>query len=128
MRNRLPADRHAFAAGDFNTTSTETQQHDMLERYVRPHWTVVHDYCQDCPGTYYYAPDDNWSFLDMILFSPARGEKATWQVRADSVQILNQMAAQATAEGAPNRYRSASRSGVSDHWPLLVAIELTEKQ
>jgi endonuclease/exonuclease/phosphatase family metal-dependent hydrolase len=128
LRRQLPDSRYVFAAGDFNTTSTEMREQGMLERFVRPLWIAVHEYCDGCPGTHYYARDDSWSFLDMILFTPPRGEKATWRIRADSVQIVNGTPAQATPEGTPNRYRSAERTGVSDHWPLAVKIEFTEKQ
>ena len=128
LRRQLPEDRHVFAAGDFNTTSSEMREQGMLERFVRPFWTAVHEYCDGCPGTHYYARGDSWSFLDMILFSPPRGEKTTWRIRADSVRILNGTPAQVTPDSTPNRYRSAARTGVSDHWPLVVTIESTEKQ
>jgi len=128
LRNALPDDHYAFAAGDFNTTSDEDNQQGMLERFVRPFWIAAHELCVGCPGSYYYARDDRWSFLDMILFSPARGEKTTWQIRADSVQIANQTSAQVTANGIPARFRLAQRSGVSDHWPLVLYLESTKKQ
>ena len=128
LRDNLPADHAVFAAGDFNTVSTEMYAQGMLDKHVRPVWNVAHDYCQGCPGTYYYAPDDNWSFLDMILFSPARSEKTTWQIRADSVQILNRFPAQVTPDGRPNSYKASDRTGVSDHWPIVATIELIEKQ
>ena len=128
LRRQLPDDRYVFAAGDFNTTSTEMREQGMLERFVRPLWTAVHESCEGCPGTHYYARGDSWSFLDMILFASPRGEKTTWQIRADSVRILNGTPAQVTEDGTPNRYRSAAQTGVSDHWPLLFTIESTEKQ
>lgn len=128
LRDDLPAEHLAFAAGDFNTTSSEMAAERTLDRFVRPAWQVVHESCEDCRGTYFYGRDGTWSFLDMILFSPSRGKKATWGIRADSVRILNEYPPQVTAEGTPNRYRSATRTGVSDHWPLVVTIELTEKQ
>ncbi len=128
LRAALPPEHHVFAAGDFNTTSSEDARENLLEQFVRPFWTVAHDDCQGCPGTYYYARDDNWSFLDMILYSPARGTKATWQIRADSVRIANQIPRQVTPDGTPARFNLRERTGVSDHWPLLLAIELAEKQ
>ena len=128
IRSALPAERHVFAAGDFNTSRTEDSEQGMLERFVRPFWTVAHDACEGCPGTQYYARDDTWSFLDMILYSPARSGKTTWRIRADSVHIANRNVAQVTNDGTPNRYRSAERSGVSDHWPLVATIQVTEKQ
>ena len=36
LRAQLPSDRDAFAAGDFNTTSVEDRQKDMLGRFARP--------------------------------------------------------------------------------------------
>ena len=128
IRSKLPADRPVFAAGDFNTSSTEDDRENMLERFVRPSWIVAHDTCDACPGTQFYARDESWSFLDMILFSPARGEKATWQIRADSVRIANQNPAQVNENGTPLRYDAAARRGVSDHWPLVIVIEPSENQ
>ena len=129
LRAALPDNHHVFAAGDFNTTSTEDERENLLDRYARPVWTVAHDLgCGDCRGTYYYAPEDNWSFLDMILFSPARGEKTTGRLRANSVAIANETAAQVTAAGTPRRHDDATRYGVSDHWPMIATIEVIEKQ
>jgi hypothetical protein len=128
LLDQLPTDRPAFAGGDFNTTSTEDARENMLARFVRPDWQVAHDACEGCPGTQYYARDDTWSFLDMILFSPGRGEKTTWSLRADSVAIANQNPMQVSANGRPQRYNSAARSGVSDHWPVVVTVESVQIQ
>jgi len=128
LRRNLPPDQNAFAAGDFNTSSREDKQENMLGRFVRPFWTAAHDACQDCPGTQYYARDDSWSFLDMILFSPASGEKTTWQIRANSVKLGNRNPAQIREDGTPNRYNSAARTGVSDHWPVIATLEPKQKQ
>lgn len=128
LRDALPADHNVFAAGDFNTTGSEDSDQAMLERFVRQHWQVAHDHCRDCPGTQYYARDDAWSFLDMVLYAPARSEKTTWSIRADSVRIANQNPGQVQEPGIPLRYNAAERIGVSDHWPLLVSIESTAKQ
>ena len=122
LRNALPAGRSAFAAGDFNTTSLEDREKAMFERFVRPYWTVTHDVgCNDCPGTSYYAPRDDWSFLDTILWS--RGENATWSLRADSVRIANRTPSQTRANGTPWRFEMPGGTGVSDHWPLVASIE-----
>jgi len=122
----LPDDRPAFAAGDFNTTAGEDRQENLLERFVRPYWTVAHEQgCGDCRGTQYYARDDSWSFLDMILWAPAknRGAQATWLLRGDSVQIANNAAGQRLEDGTPARFEMTGGSGVSDHWPLVLHIE-----
>jgi len=128
LKEQLPEDRHAFAAGDFNTTSREDHREGLLERYVRPLWSLVHEQCAGCPGTSYYARDASWSFLDMILYSPGRGVDATWDIWRGSAQIANRNPAQVTADGTPRRYDAESRAGVSDHWPLVVTIQLAEKQ
>jgi len=128
LRAALPPGNNVFAAGDFNTTSTEDAEHKMLERHVRPIWTVAHDACEGCRGTYYYPPDDNWSFLDMIIFAPSSGEKTTWQIRAESVRIANQFAQQVTKEATPLRFDPVRRVGVSDHWPIVLTLESTQKQ
>ena len=101
----------------------------MLDTYARPLWTVAHDVgCRGCKGTHYYARDDNWSFLDMILFRDASGANTTAQIRADSVRIANGYRAQVTAAGTPQRFNWARRAGVSDHWPMVVTIEFAQKQ
>jgi endonuclease/exonuclease/phosphatase family metal-dependent hydrolase len=126
LRANLPPDRDAFAAGDFNTTAVEDRNKDMLGRFARPYWTVAHEAgCDDCKGTSYFAPRDDWSFLDMILWSPAanRGENATWTLRADSVRIANAAPGQVRPDGTPWRFEMPAGSGVSDHWPLVVTIE-----
>jgi hypothetical protein len=131
LRDALPTDRPAFAAGDFNTTSGEDASKDLLGRFVRPHWIVAHETgCAECRGTQYYAPDDSWSFLDMILWSPPRSccADATWTIRADSVRIANKTAAQLTKDGLPARFELPEGTGVSDHWPLVVSIESAQKQ
>jgi len=129
LREALPKDHHVFAAGDFNTTSTEDAREGMLDEYARPGWILAHDIgCKDCEGTHFYRYDSTWSFLDMIFFSPASGAKATGDIRGDSVQIANRVAAQLSENGTPERYRAEYLTGVSDHWPLVATIELNEKQ
>jgi endonuclease/exonuclease/phosphatase family metal-dependent hydrolase len=126
LRASLPPDRPAFAAGDFNTTSVEDREKAMLDRFVRPDWTVAHEVgCEGCPGTSYYAKRDDWSFLDMILWSPASecGENATWALRADSVRIANRAPGQVRPDGTPWRFEMPDGTGVSDHWPVVVHIE-----
>lgn len=120
----LPIDRPVFAAGDFNTTFVENRDKDMLERFARPHWTIAHELgCgTNCRGTAYYARDDTWSFLDMLLWSPARSGAAGWDIQPGSVRIANEFAEQRKADGTPNRFDGVSMSGVSDHWPLLMRI------
>jgi hypothetical protein len=125
----LPDDRHAIAAGDFNTTSSEDEREGLLDDYVRSTWTVAHDLgCADCDGSYFYHGDSSWSFLDMILFAPASGAKTTAHIRGDSVRIANQYPPQTNENGRPERFHSETASGVSDHWPMVATIQITQKQ
>jgi Endonuclease/Exonuclease/phosphatase family len=129
LLNALPPDHHAFAAGDFNTTSAEDAREGLLDAYVRPHWTIAHDVgCDGCKGSYYYHGDDSWSFLDMILFHEGRSAKTTARIRGDSVRIANGYGPQVSESGTPERFDSENGTGVSDHWPMTATIELTVKQ
>ncbi|MBT8077093.1 MAG: endonuclease/exonuclease/phosphatase family protein [Gammaproteobacteria bacterium] len=126
LHAKLPAGRPAFAAGDFNTTTAEDRREAMLERYARPRWTVAHEQgCDGCRGTNYYRPNDSWSFLDMILWSPgdAPGVKTQWRLRPGSVAIANRVPEQVTSRGTPARFSLPEGSGVSDHWPIMMSIE-----
>ncbi|MEM6639856.1 MAG: endonuclease/exonuclease/phosphatase family protein [Pseudomonadota bacterium] len=117
---QLPADRLAFAAGDFNTISSEKA---VLDEHVVPRWYIGHQMgCGECRGTYYYAPDDNWSFLDMILLSKSFDLSNRWRLKPGSVQVANAHPEQVREDGAPRRFDSANGRGVSDHWPLRIAL------
>ncbi len=129
LLQNLPDDHHAFAAGDFNTTSSEDEREGMLDTYARPYWTLAHDVgCADCRGSHFYDGDNSWSYLDMILFVNARGGKTTAQIRGDSVAIANAYPPQVSESGTPERFHSANGAGVSDHWPMIATIEIAEKQ
>ena len=112
----LPEDRDVFAAGDFNTTREEDANKNMLERWVRPTWQVAHDLCKGCPGTSYYPPKDDWSFLDMIFWRASD----KWEMSAS--YLANQTKAQRNRDGTPKRFELPEASGVSDHWPLVLEI------
>ena len=121
VRDAIPARHNVFAAGDFNTTSSEDAAEGLLDRYLRETWVVSNDLCDNCPGTHYYARDDRWSFLDMVIFAPSKDPETAWSVA--SIDIANAVPAQVTADGTPNRYRSAARTGGSDHWPVVMTLE-----
>ncbi len=123
LAKALPDGRAVFAAGDFNTTSTEDDTSQLLDRFARPLWTLSNDLCPGCKGTAYYAVDDTWSFLDMILWRPCCGAHATWKLRENSVRIANQAEQQMMADGTPRRFELPAGSGVSDHWPVVLSIE-----
>ena len=117
----LPKDQMAFAAGDFNTTSAEDKKEAMLDRFVRPDWLVAHDLCEGCPGTSYFSPRDDWSFLDMVIFRPSAGWTMTDSFLAN--ETPEQVTTYFKPEGTPNRFRLPDATGVSDHWPIVMVIE-----
>jgi hypothetical protein len=88
----------------------------MLETWVRPAWEVAHDLCKGCPGTSYYPPKDDWSFLDMIFWRASDD----WAMRGS--YLANKTPAQRNRDGTPKRFALPEASGVSDHWPLVMVI------
>jgi endonuclease/exonuclease/phosphatase family metal-dependent hydrolase len=124
LREALPESRLAFAAGDFNTPIREQRETAIFAERVRPYWVIAHELgCGDCRGTYYWATGRSWSFLDMILFSPARGGEVAWRIRKGSVQVANEVPAQTKVSGTPRRFSREPLAGVSDHWPLVLTLE-----
>jgi len=126
LLGRLPPDRPAFAAGDFNTTSAEDRRLSLLERLVRDRWSIAHQSgCRPrCPGTSYYRRDGTWSFLDMLLWSPSRAEDdaGDWRLLPRSTRLVNDLPAQRLPDGTPARFDPRRLEGVSDHWPMLMRI------
>ena len=116
------ANKHlVIAAGDFNTTSEEIDERNTLDRLVRPFWQLAQDHgCDGCPGTYYYAPERRWNWLDTILWTGPDGALPD----VASVRLANTTPAQVTAAGYPAAFRLPAATGVSDHWPVVVEFEL----
>ncbi len=123
LADALPGDRSVFAAGDFNTTSIDDRDNNILDRFARPSWTVSNDLCTDCKGTSYYAVDDTWSFLDMILWRSCCGAHATWQLLENEVWIANKSGQQLMPDGTPRRFNIPDGTGLSDHWPVVIRLE-----
>ena len=123
LKDSLPDNRPVFAAGDFNTTSVEDVEKNMLGRFVRDTWTIAHEVgCDGCPGTSYYQPRKDWSFLDMVIWS----DGSDWTLDADSVAIPKDAPEQSReikpGTLAPKRFNMQHVSGISDHYPILVTI------
>lgn len=123
LKATLPDDQPVFAAGDFNTTSVEDDEQDMLGRFVRPSWQLAHELgCEGCMGTSYYEPRQDWSFLDMVILDEGGG----WALDASSVSIPNAAPEQSRVIDsglAPRRFEMSTASGISDHYPVLIRIE-----
>ena len=124
LRSRVPAEHFVFAAGDFNTPLREMTDTTIMDDRVRPFWTVAHELdCKGCRGTNYWARGESWSFLDMILFSPARTAEQRWGIKKGGVFIADSYSDQLNADGTVKRFNLAGREGVSDHLPLVMALE-----
>ena len=124
LRQRVPEDHQVFAAGDFNTPRREMEDTAIMDEMVRPYWIVAHETgCDGCKGTHYWARGKSWSFLDMILYSPARNGAREWRLEPGSVRVLDGFADQLRADGTPKRFDLERRQGVSDHLPILLTLE-----
>lgn len=127
LRERVPGDHQVFAAGDFNTPKREMEGTTIMDEMVRPYWTVAHEIgCDGCKGTNYWARGDTWSFLDMILYSPAESGTSEWRLVPGSVEVLDGYADQLRADGTPKRFDLERREGVSDHLPILMTLEAVD--
>lgn len=122
IRADLPADRPVFAAGDFNTPRREMQDTSIMDEMVRPFWIVAHEVgCEGCKGTNYWRRGESWSFLDMILFSPAASSR--WTLDVDSIDVVTAYEGQLHEDGTPKRFDLEAREGVSDHLPIVMSLE-----
>lgn len=111
--------RIAVALGDFNVTSAENAKEKLYEN-IHKSWFISHiDQCTECKGTNYYYRDDRWSFLDAIMLK--RDGSATFA--DNSVEIIRSDA-HTRDDGSPLRFNSKGLYGVSDHFPVVVKIEI----
>ena len=109
----------AIALGDFNVTSAENAKEKLYEN-IHKTWFVSHlDQCAECKGTNYYYRDDRWSFLDVIMLKRESSAKFV----ENSVEIIK-VDAQTRDDGSPIRFNSKGLYGVSDHFPVVVKINI----
>ena len=109
----------AIALGDFNVTSAENAKEKLYEN-IHKTWFVSHlDQCAECKGTNYYYRDDRWSFLDAIMLKRESSAKFV----ENSVEIIK-VDAQTRDDGSPIRFNSKGLYGVSDHFPVVVKINI----
>ena len=111
--------RIAVALGDFNVTSAENAKEKLYEK-IHKNWFVSHiDQCSECKGTNYYFRDDRWSFLDAVMLK--RGDSSEFV--ENSVEIIT-TDAHTRDDGSPLRFNSKGLYGVSDHFPVVVKINI----
>lgn len=123
LRAQVPPDHFVFAAGDFNTPRREMTDTTIMDDRVRPFWQVAHEVdCAGCKGTNYWWRGKSWSFLDMVLFSPARTSPGAWRIPEGGVYLANGYSDQLNDDGTVRRFDLAGRRGVSDHLPLVMTL------
>ncbi|MEM7765851.1 MAG: endonuclease/exonuclease/phosphatase family protein, partial [Pseudomonadota bacterium] len=116
LRAQVPDGHWVFAAGDFNTPAREMRDTSIMDDRVRPYWTVAHEVeCDGCVGTNYWSRGNSWSFLDMVLFSPAKTASAsTWTIPEGGVFVADDYDDQLNGDGTVRRFDLDQRRGVSD--------------
>ena len=114
-------DDPAVAMGDFNVTSEEELELSTFQQQSDI-WQVSHrEGCEECRGTYYYEPKDDWSFLDVILASKGREISFT----DNSIGVLINETNSLKDSGRPKGFDAISMDGVSDHFPVIAKVKFS---
>ena len=121
LRDLLKTHQHpSIALGDFNINSKEDKKLDIYKSQEN-YWFVAHlNGCSNCKGTYYYAYEDNWSFLDTIFLSKDRDIKYIPQ----SIKVLSTPTNSYSDTGRPIKFNPKTKLGVSDHLPMVAKFIL----
>ena len=108
------------ALGDFNV-NTEEDSELFIYNDQEDLWDVAHSIgCADCKGTYYYSYGKSWSFLDTIFVSKQRNISYD----TDSIRLHITEHNAYKDSGKPIRFNAKSKTGVSDHLPMVARIKI----
>ena len=108
------------ALGDFNV-NTEEDSELFIYNDQEDLWDVAHLVgCADCKGTYYYSYGKSWSFLDTIFVSKQRNISYD----TDSIRLHITEHNAYKDSGKPIRFNAKSKTGVSDHLPMVARIKI----
>jgi len=108
------------ALGDFNV-NTEEDSELFIYNDQEDLWDVAHLIgCVDCKGTYYYSYGKSWSFLDTIFVSKQRNISYD----TDSIRLHITEHNAYKDSGKPIRFNAKSKTGVSDHLPMVARINI----
>jgi len=124
-RQRISSASLMLVGGDFNITAEEEAEFRVFARLAGEQWALAHELgCKKCPGTHYYAPKKSWSFLDVVLISKNMDPNgsAPWTIDAASVRLVDSARGQKDKRGRPLRFDPMDRTGISDHFPLVVDL------
>ena len=121
LRNLLQTHKMpAVALGDFNV-NTEEDSELFIYNDQEDLWDVAHLIgCADCKGTYYYSYGKSWSFLDTIFVSKQRNISYD----TDSIRLHITEHNAYKDSGKPIRFNAKSKTGVSDHLPMVARIKI----
>ncbi len=123
--DKQPIDRAVIVGGDFNVTANEDAR-EQIYKDINSHSPVSHLISENpYPGTHYFPPKREWSYLDAILFSRnLTTAKFSWQLEPQTVQTLRVGSFQVDSEGRPVRMVVAKEPrGVSDHLPIIARLK-----
>ncbi|AEV37587.1 protein containing Endonuclease/exonuclease/phosphatase domain [Pseudovibrio sp. FO-BEG1] len=127
----LPPNSLAIAAGDFNFNCGDwTRSDKVVQKKAAEIGWAYSDKVNSCkaPGSSFYWKNKTWSFLDVIMASPAMTEaSASWKADIGSfTEVIShdsQMRTDAeTGLVVPNRFNIKTGKGVSDHLPVAMTI------
>lgn len=108
------------ALGDFNVNIEEDSEL-FIYNDQEDLWDVAHLIgCADCKGTYYYSYGKSWSFLDTIFVSKQRNISYD----TDSIRLHITEHNAYKDSGKPIRFNAKSKTGVSDHLPMVARIKI----
>ncbi|MEM1263060.1 MAG: endonuclease/exonuclease/phosphatase family protein [Pseudomonadota bacterium] len=126
LADNVDGERFVIAAGDFNTTEQENNEHALFDRFVYPAWELAHENgCEGCPGTFYYRRDQVWNHLDLIMWR--RPSDAGPAVRIVDVRLSNEAPYQTSPDGRPQSFDLPAALGVSDHWPVTAELAVNPR-
>ncbi len=116
QKHKMPT----VALGDFNV-NTEEDSELFIYNDQEDLWDVAHLIgCADCKGTYYYSYGKSWSFLDTIFVSKQRNISYD----TDSIRLHITEHNAYKDSGKPIRFNAKSKTGVSDHLPMVARIKI----
>jgi endonuclease/exonuclease/phosphatase family metal-dependent hydrolase len=130
------ADAMLVAAGDTNINCSPEDQ-AVIADVLRDRWIVPDETNKGCraPGSEFFPPRTQWSFLDLIMTSrsltSSSREGAPWfadfgsfrtAITAPEVQVE----ADERGRVKPKRFDTEAKTGSADHWP--VALDLVRRR
>lgn len=116
INNKEPS----IALGDFNVIRTEAKSRNTFFNQ-EIFWEISHHVgCNTCEGTYYYAPNNDWSFLDAILVSKERNISFI----PESIMLHKTPINMDKDNIKPIGFDVNTLEGISDHIPLVAKINL----